>query len=183
MQMWESGKETVYSPPSYPSLALNIQVHAKSSMCISLDIDTVIAVVIFHGNMVAEQLPEKLIGVSWALEVHQCKVLPGASISPSPASSCSLHLVLDLHYHSMIFSCFYLCYHLFPFPHGWPRLENWILVTSKLWEVPGYPVVRTSSFHCPGRRLDPWSSSQATPHGKNKWINLKNKDFKNVLHL
>ena len=64
MQMWESGKETVYSPPSYPSLALNIQVHAKSSMCISLDIDTVIAVVIFHGNMVAEQLPEKLIGVS-----------------------------------------------------------------------------------------------------------------------
>lgn len=70
VQMWESGKETVYSPPLYPSLALNIQVHAKSSVCVSLGIDTVIAVVIFHGNTAAEQVPEKLISVSWMLGAH-----------------------------------------------------------------------------------------------------------------
>ena len=70
MQMWESGKETVYSPPLYPSLALNIQVHAKSNVCVSLGIDTVIAVVIFRGNTAAEQVPEKLISVSWMLAAH-----------------------------------------------------------------------------------------------------------------
>ena len=104
----------------------------KSSVLTSLGIDTVIAVVTFHGNIAAEQLPEKLINQCFSnasSSLVQCP--PREHASPPPLLHPAICILswTDVII-STIFSCFFLCYDLFTFPPGLQvrELSTWSLL-------------------------------------------------------